>query len=90
VAVIPWVCGPKETITMPIPKSLSRRISDDLQAQIESGELQPGDKIPSARMLMATYECSITPVRLAIDRLKTLGLIVGHAGMGVFVADRTT
>ena len=86
--VIPWVCGPKEISTMPMPRPKSQVIADDLRARIESGDLQPGDKIPSAAELMATYRCSITPVRRAVDQLKTLGLVQGHAGMGVFVTER--
>jgi DNA-binding GntR family transcriptional regulator len=70
------------------PRSKSQRIADELREQIESGTLHPGDKIPSANELMVTYGCSITPVRRAVDQLKTLGLVVGHAGMGVYVVDR--
>lgn len=70
---------------MTVPKSVFQRIADDLHEKIESGELQPGDKIPSASELQAKYGCSITPVRRAIDQLKTLGLVEGHSGMGVFV-----
>jgi len=81
---VTWVCGPRE-ITMTMPKSLGQRIADDLRAQIESGELEPGEKIPSAAELMKTYGCSITPVRRAVDQLKTLGLVAGHSGLGVFV-----
>lgn len=73
---------------MTVPKSLSQRIADDLHEKIETGELQPGDKIPSASELIAQYGCSITPVRRAIDQLKTLGLVEGHSGMGVFVTSR--
>lgn len=73
-----------------MPKSLSQTIADDLRSQITSGELQSGARIPSASELMAAYNCSITPVRRAIDQLKTLGLVEGHAGLGVYVTGRST
>lgn len=86
--VISFGCGPEETTTMTVPKSLSQRIADDLREKIDAGELAAGEKIPSASELQATYGCSITPVRRAIDQLKTLGLVEGHSGMGVFVRAR--
>lgn len=67
---------------------LYRRIVNDLRAQIDSGVLQPGEKIMSTRALMAHYEVSETVVRFAMVELKALGYVYGQPGRGVFVAQR--
>jgi DNA-binding GntR family transcriptional regulator len=74
------------TMSSPVPASLRQKIIDDLIEAVRSGELEPGAPIPSAAKLMAEYKCSITPVRAAIENLKTRGLLVGAAGRAVFVA----
>lgn len=74
---------------MPIPVSRTQQIVDDITALIASGELQPGDPIPSARELRAQYGVSITPVRLAMRELKAKGLVTGVPGVRVFVAERS-
>lgn len=77
-----------EEITMPTPPlPLGRRIADDLIAMIKSGELRPGDPLPSARELRERYRCSITPVREAVNLLKARGWAVGQPGVAVYVAD---
>jgi len=63
-----------------------RRIMRDIQDQIASGELKPGDKIPSTKQLAQTYECSAPTVKQAIARLQETGVLRGHQGLGVFVA----
>lgn len=75
------------TMSSAIPASKRQQIMDDLIEAVRSGELPPNSPIPSAAQLMARYDCSITPVRQAIDNLKARGLLVGAAGRAVFVAD---
>lgn len=65
----------------------SRRIVADIRAQIESGKLQPGDRLPTGRELKQRYQVSDTPVKTAIDRLEAMGLVVRRQGVGWFVAD---
>lgn len=72
--------------TMAISKT--QKIIDDLTADIESGRLRPGDQLPSAAELRATYDVSISPVRDAIRWLKAVGLVEGSPGVGVFVRER--
>lgn len=64
---------------------ISRRIVDDIRAQIRSGELKPGDPLPSVSALRELYNCSDTPVKTAIHDLQTLGLVEGHQGKANFV-----
>ncbi|SDY00742.1 GntR family transcriptional regulator [Micromonospora pattaloongensis] len=70
--------------------SKTQKIIDDIKAQIESGELRPGDQLPSTTELRQQYSVSITVVRGAINWLKATGLIEGVPGVGVFVAERNS
>jgi GntR family transcriptional regulator len=79
-----------EGITLPPndpPPSKRQQIIDDIVAAVRAGELVPGDAIPSTSALMAEYDVSITPVREAVNHLKTRELLVGAVGRAVFVAD---
>jgi GntR family transcriptional regulator len=71
----------------PGPVAPWRQIYRLLRAQIDSGELAPGARLPSLVDLAQTYGVAITTVRKAIDRLKDEGLIV-TSPMGTFVAER--
>lgn len=64
------------------------RLADHLRLQIESGELAPGDKLPSTSELCKEHDVSAIVVRQAIFKLRTEGLIEGVQGVGVFVAER--
>lgn len=68
--------------------SKTQRIIDDIRGRIDSGELRPGDQIPSAAELRAQYVVSITVVRSAVNWLKAVGLVEGVPGVGVFVKER--
>jgi GntR family transcriptional regulator len=69
-------------------KPLYSQISEQIRAQIQSGVLKPGDKLPSTRQLMAHYEVSETVIRFAMVELKTLRLVYGQPGRGVYVANQ--
>ncbi|MEV0269582.1 winged helix-turn-helix domain-containing protein [Hamadaea sp. NPDC050747] len=70
------------------PVSKTQQIINDLTNQITSGQLQPGDRLPSNNELRAQYDVSITVVRNALQWLKARGLVEGVHGVGIFVADR--
>lgn len=63
----------------------SRRIADELRAEITSGGLVDGDRLPSERELAARYETARNTAREALGILQTEGLAVAHHGRGVFV-----
>ena len=67
-------------------QSLSDRLADLLARQIESGELQPGDRLPTEAQLSAAHEVSRGVVREAVHRVKSRGLLMSRQGSGVFVA----
>ena len=64
----------------PARSPIAVRIADDLRIQIDSGQLQPGDALPTLHQLAEQWSCSITSTRTAIDLLKKQGLITGGRG----------
>lgn len=58
-----------------------------VDAQIQSGALRPGDRLPPERALVAQFGISRTAVREALQRLATRGLIESHVGRGTFVRE---
>jgi GntR family transcriptional regulator len=62
------------------------QLADRLRGSVQSGELRPGDPIPSEHQLCRTYDVSRPTVRRAIDVLVEEGLLVKRRGMGTFVA----
>ncbi|GGM46036.1 hypothetical protein GCM10011608_33510 [Micromonospora sonchi] len=63
------------------------QIIADVIASIQSGALQPGDKLPSIAQLCEQYRASPTPIRFALRILDERGWIEVHQGKGSFVAD---
>jgi DNA-binding GntR family transcriptional regulator len=66
----------------------SERLAADLRQQIESGELQPGDQLPTVAALAKRYQVSTATVSKALRTLKDEGLIVTRHGWGTHVAER--
>ncbi|MEM9806551.1 MAG: GntR family transcriptional regulator, partial [Cyanobacteria bacterium P01_D01_bin.56] len=60
-------------------------ISEKLRQQIEVGDYQPGEKLPSEHQLMETFNVSRITVRRAISNLVSQGLAKSQQGKGVFV-----
>jgi len=58
----------------------------DLVKQIASGELRPGQQLPTEKDLERKYGVSRTPVREALSRLALDGLIDRRPGSGTFVS----
>ena len=59
-----------------------------LRGRIESGELQPGDRIPSVVSLAQEYELAAGTVRKALGQLQREGLIESRVGWGTFVREK--
>jgi DNA-binding GntR family transcriptional regulator len=64
------------------------RVYEAIKARIESGQLKPGQVLPSIVALAEEYGTSQTTIKEAQRLLRFAGLIRGHQGRGVFVADR--
>jgi GntR family transcriptional regulator len=66
---------------------LYRRIADDLRAQIETGQLEPGSQLPPEEKLGELFNASRNTIRDAIKFLSNLSLVETRAGQGTFVVD---
>jgi GntR family transcriptional repressor for pyruvate dehydrogenase complex len=67
-------------------QTLADRLADRLSAQMDRGELQPGDKLPTEAALAAEHGVSRSVVREAVHRIKSQGRLLSRQGSGVFVA----
>lgn len=72
----------------------ARRLSDQLAAllaaQLGSGGLAPGDRLPTEQQLALAHGVSRTVVREAVHQLKSQGLLHSRQGSGVYVAAAAT
>lgn len=64
---------------------LADQVAEALSAEIRSGRLGAGDRLPTEAELVAQFGVSRTVVREAMSRLKSLGLVDSRQGSGVFV-----
>lgn len=67
--------------------SLAHALVERLSAEIVSGRLAPGARLPTELELIATTGVSRTVVREAIAALRAEGLVVTRQGAGAFVAE---
>jgi GntR family transcriptional regulator len=68
------------------PELIYVQVADRITAQIESGQLAPGARLPAERDLAAELGVSYDSVRRAMELLRERGLIVTVHGRGTFVA----
>jgi DNA-binding transcriptional regulator YhcF (GntR family) len=59
-----------------------------LRSLIASGQLRPGDRLPSVREMADTAEVNVNTVRSAYGRLVAEGYLASRHGSGTFVADQ--
>jgi DNA-binding transcriptional regulator YhcF (GntR family) len=62
------------------------QLVERLRSQIESGALNPGDRLPSVRDAAITAGVNVNTVRAAYGRLEREGLVRSEHGRGTFVA----
>ncbi len=70
-------------------ESLADRLAQTLATQMERGDSQPGDRLPTEAQLALLHGVSRSVVREAVHRLKSRGLLTSRQGSGVFVATPT-
>jgi GntR family transcriptional regulator len=63
------------------------QLQEALTSQIGSGDVKPGDRLPSERELAGTLGISRITARLALDALLENGLVYREQGRGTFVAE---
>ncbi|MBQ9521228.1 MAG: GntR family transcriptional regulator [Oscillospiraceae bacterium] len=64
------------------------QIASQLKAGILSGELKPGEALPSIRALAKDLKISVVTTKRAYDELEAAGFLYTVAGKGCFVADK--
>lgn len=70
-------------------RTIYSQVFDAFKTQIESGILQPGEKLPSVRELAATLAINPNTIQRAYRELENEGFIGSMAGKGSFVLERT-
>lgn len=65
---------------------LYRRIAETIRQDILTGQLQPGDRLPTIRELTEHWGCTPGTVQRAYQALVQQGLIVSQVGRGTHVA----
>jgi DNA-binding GntR family transcriptional regulator len=61
------------------------RVAEAIRERIRSGDLRPGDQVPSVHNLAPEYGVSRSTARRALDLLKEWGLTEALPGLGTFV-----
>ncbi|MFD6095729.1 GntR family transcriptional regulator [Nocardiopsis flavescens] len=82
------VCTDEERNSLPgdeAPQAQYRRIASDLRERITTGELSPGDALPSEAAVVREYDVSRGTARQALSELEGTGLVVAIHGKGRFV-----
>ncbi|MCP4179870.1 MAG: FadR family transcriptional regulator [bacterium] len=64
-----------------------KKIITDIQNQIISGQLLLGDKLPTERTLVSTYNVSRSSIREALRTLEIIGLIECRHGDGNYITN---
>ncbi len=84
--------GPPPESDPSLRQSKHRRVFDHLLASIQSGELKPGDRLPSEAELGKLFDASRITVAKAVHDLQRLGLVSRRPGSGthVLAEDRPT
>jgi len=70
------------------PRRLTAELVARLTADITSGKLAPGSKLPTEQEMIAATGVSRTVIREAVAALRADGLVVTRQGVGAFVAEQ--
>ncbi len=69
------------------PDPMYKQVTDQIRNAIASGDLKPGERLPSVRELSESLSVSAITVKRAYQDLETEGCILTRAGLGSFVSD---
>ncbi|GAB3803492.1 GntR family transcriptional regulator [Micromonospora zhanjiangensis] len=72
---------------MPYEQAEYRRIANEIEGKIRSGEMKPGEKLPSTSELADQYHVSLATVNRAFGLLHDRRLVIGRQGKGIYVAE---
>lgn len=77
------------TVVYPGQEPVGRyELAEILRARIRSGQLKPGERLPSESTLAQTYDVSGVTARAAVKQLRDEGLAEVRRGVGVVVRRR--
>jgi len=68
----------------------AQEIADVLRSEILTGNLRPGDQIPSEHDLARTFRTTRTTAQQAIAALRSEGHLISEHGRGTFVRPRAS
>ena len=69
------------------PRNLAQGLVENISERIRSGEIRPGDKLPTESAIMRQFGVSRTVVREALSRLQASGLVETHHGVGTYALE---
>jgi DNA-binding transcriptional MocR family regulator len=74
-------------IHLDMPRSRYKSLVDALAADIRSGRLLPGTRLPTHRQLAATEGLALVTASRVYAELEAMGLVSGETGRGTFVRE---
>lgn len=69
------------------PDPMYKQVTDQIKNAIASGDLKPGEKLPSVRELAEGLKISAITIKRAYLDLENEGYILTRAGLGSFVSE---
>ena len=69
--------------------TLVHRVTDELRQMILSGDLQPGDFLPTRKDLAAQFGVGLSTIHEAIQALSAVGMLESRPGKGTWVREDT-
>ncbi|HEY7223862.1 MAG TPA: GntR family transcriptional regulator [Micromonosporaceae bacterium] len=67
------------------PRVLFQRVVDDILTKIETGELYPNARLPSARKMAEQYGVGVMTIQRALRELQQMRITYSVAGKGTFI-----
>src|SRR5262245_3535913 len=72
-----------------MPDRRFERIVEDIRTRIETGQLLPGERIPSARAITREWGVAVATATRALAVLRDEGLVSARPGVGTVVVERS-
>jgi GntR family transcriptional regulator len=76
------------TLHIQLGEPIYEQIVRAVKKAVATGQLQPGQQMPSVRVISRELSVNPNTVQKAISRLTDEGVLASHPGSGSFVADR--
>jgi DNA-binding transcriptional MocR family regulator len=70
-----------------MPHARYKQVVDSFAAEIRSGALRPGTRLPTHRQLAATHGIALVTATRVYAELEAMGLVAGETGRGTFVRE---